>query len=117
VATSDSLSHTRGVFRDRSLYRIEFAGLRSYLRFGLDPSLLREVERIAIEFLSNRVRAAGEPFRLSFDPRALEADLRHLGFSEVEDCSGSVINNRYFANRADDFRVRGEAGHLLTAWV
>jgi methyltransferase (TIGR00027 family) len=68
------------------------------------------------EAMAERVAAAGEPFKSSFDPAALTQDLHELGFSGVEDFDASALNPRYFANRADGLKLRGRA-HVVKARV
>lgn len=85
--------------------------------FAVDRSALGFLERAALDELSRRVAAAGEPFQLFFDPQALENELRSMGFSEVERLNADEINARYFANRSDKLRVRGGLGQLLGAYI
>ena len=73
------------------------------------------VERMALETLAKRVEAAGEPFRTSFEPKALAEQLKQSGFISVEDMGSDEINARYFANRADGLRVMGNVGRLAGA--
>jgi methyltransferase (TIGR00027 family) len=69
------------------------------------------------EWLARRVARAGEPFRLFFDPAELARLLHSLGFRTLEDLAPQEINARYFCDRADGFKVAGDRGHLITAWV
>jgi methyltransferase (TIGR00027 family) len=71
--------------------------------------------RLALDALSSRVGAFGEPFRSFFAPGELRAELESMGFREFEDLGASEINARYFANRADGLRVSGELGRLMSA--
>ena len=72
------------------------------------------IERMALDALSRRVEAAGEPFRTFFDPKALGERLIGIGFRSVEDLGADEINARYFGGRADGLRV-GNVGRLLSA--
>ena len=74
-------------------------------------------EQVALDALASRVAAAGEPFRLFFDPAQLSAQVRRLGFRHLEDLDAAEINSRYFRGRADGLSIRGRAGHLLCARV
>jgi methyltransferase (TIGR00027 family) len=74
-------------------------------------------EQLALDALVSRVAAAGEPFQLFFDPAALAAQVRRLGFRHLEDLDVAEINSRYFRGRADGLSIRGRAGHLLCARV
>ena len=49
--------------------------------YAVAPETLSPIGRIAFERLSERVAAAGEPFRLFFTPENLEAEIRRAGFS------------------------------------
>lgn len=85
--------------------------------FAVDPALLNAGQREALDALSKRVAAAGEPFQLFFDPAKLKDDLRNIGFHHTELLQGPQINERYFNNRSDGLLVRGGIGHLMSAWV
>ena len=76
---------------------------------SLEPSA-----RAAIEALAARVAAAGEPFRGAFEPEALAAAMRGMGFREIRDLDANALNAAFFAGRADRLRVGG-TGHVLTA--
>jgi methyltransferase (TIGR00027 family) len=84
-----------------------------------DYSVAREslnvLQRIALDRLMRRVEAAGEPFRLFFDPAALASELRGFGFTLLDDLGVDEINERYFANRTDGLRVGGGLGRLISA--
>jgi len=73
------------------------------------------VGRLALAAISNRVAAAGEPFRTFFEPRALVERMKALGFRRVEDLGSEEINARYFRDRADGLRVGGSLGRLMSA--
>ncbi len=85
--------------------------------FAIDPALLNAGQRQALDALSKRVAAAGEPFQLFFDPAKLQHELKTLGFHRTEFLQSTQINARYFQDRADGLCVRGGLGHLMSAWV
>ncbi|MFZ0818017.1 MAG: class I SAM-dependent methyltransferase [Candidatus Sulfotelmatobacter sp.] len=85
--------------------------------FALDPALLNAGQRQALDALSKRVAAAGEPFQLFFDPKKLQRKLKEMGFHRTEFLQGEQINARYFKDRKDGLLVRGGLGHLMGAWV
>jgi methyltransferase (TIGR00027 family) len=78
--------------------------------YGVARSALTPSEQIALDSLARRVAAAGEPFRLFFEPHDLAIRLREVGFRHVEDLGSPEINARYFADRADGLRLRGPSG-------
>jgi methyltransferase (TIGR00027 family) len=82
--------------------------------YGVPPASLGPLQRAAFEALAARVAAAGEPFRSFFEPQALVAAVRGLGFREVRDVPPDELNASFFAGRADGLRV-GSAGHILMA--
>jgi methyltransferase (TIGR00027 family) len=84
--------------------------------YGLDRSAMTILQRAVFAGLEARVRRVGEPFRSAFVPAALVADLRAIGFNEVEDLDPEAINARYFAGRGDGLRV-GTIGHMVVARV
>jgi methyltransferase (TIGR00027 family) len=83
--------------------------------YGLPPSSLNWREQLGLKILSHKVARLGESFRLRLDPHELTGILRDLAFSEVNDLGQAEINHRYFQNRTDGLRIRGNAGHLLRA--
>jgi O-methyltransferase involved in polyketide biosynthesis len=85
--------------------------------YGVPPSTLRFVERMAFKALAARVAAAGEPFQLYFEPAELREKLLRAGFSEIEDLGVRELNERYFAGRTDGFWLRSSVGRLLCARV
>jgi methyltransferase (TIGR00027 family) len=85
--------------------------------YAVPRSSLNWIGRVALDALSHRVAAAGEPFRTFFDPAALAERLQRIGFSHVADLDAGEINARYFKDRADQLRVTGSVGHLMSAEV
>jgi methyltransferase (TIGR00027 family) len=85
--------------------------------YALPRSSLNWLGRLALDAMMLRVAAAGEPFRTFFDPAALAARLRGIGFSSVEDMDTDELNKRYFKDRADNLRVAGRLGRLMSAEV
>ncbi len=71
--------------------------------------------RLALDFMSRRVAAAGEPFRTHFDPANLAERLSGMGFHSIEDLGADQINARYFKDRTDRLRVVGRLGRLMSA--
>jgi methyltransferase (TIGR00027 family) len=82
--------------------------------YSVTPETLTPQRRAAFDALSERVRAAGEPFQSFFDPAELTAELRRVGFQFAEDFSPDALNTRYLANRSDGLRV-GHLGHVMWA--
>src|SRR5271170_5092175 len=81
--------------------------------YGVPRASLNWMGRLALDALSRRVAAAGEPFRTFFDPRELADRMQRIGFRSVEDMGSDEINARYFKNRADGLRVGGKIGRLM----
>jgi hypothetical protein len=75
------------------------------------------MERLALDALSYRVAAAGEPFRTFFEPSALAERLQGIGFRRVKDLDASEINAHYFEDRTDKLRLSSNVGHLMSAEV
>jgi methyltransferase (TIGR00027 family) len=71
--------------------------------------------RLAFDRIASRVAAAGEPFRLFFDPQSLAQQLKSLGFHSLEDLDTGEINARYFKDRQDKLRIDGRLGRLVSA--
>jgi methyltransferase (TIGR00027 family) len=85
--------------------------------YGVAPSSLPFLDRMAIRTLSRRVARAGEPFRLFFAPAELDEFLKEHGFRRIEQLSSKEINERYFRQRADGLAVVGSAGRIVSAWT
>jgi hypothetical protein len=74
------------------------------------------MQRLIFNLMAARVKAAGEPWLTFFHPSALAQELSGMGFRHLEDMSGDLLNQRYFANRADGLRV-GTLYHLMKALI
>ncbi|MGB2605872.1 MAG: class I SAM-dependent methyltransferase [Candidatus Sulfotelmatobacter sp.] len=85
--------------------------------FIIHRDLLTLRQKLALYAVSRRVAAAGEPFRLFFDPGKLINELRRVGFTHIETLDGAEINRRYFRDRTDDLRVSDRLGQIMGAWV
>jgi methyltransferase (TIGR00027 family) len=85
--------------------------------YAVARSQLGLLERTALDALSKRVAQAGEPFQLFFDPKELAMELAAAGFHAVDDLGSAEINSRYFADRRDGLKVRGNLGRLIAATV
>lgn len=85
--------------------------------YGLSPSALGFLERLALQALSRRVARAGEPFRLFFTPAELDQFLKGLGFRHIEQLGSKEINALYFSNRGDGLHVSGSVGRITGAWT
>jgi methyltransferase (TIGR00027 family) len=85
--------------------------------YAIARTTLNFLERTALDRLSKRVARAGEPFQLFFEPDELAEALRELGFHRIEDLGAKEINARYFSNRGDNLKIRGNLGHLMSAAV
>jgi methyltransferase (TIGR00027 family) len=82
--------------------------------YGTARSHLAWTDRIVLAWISRLVASAGEPFRSLFEPEALVARLRHLGFAPIEDLGVEAINARYFAGRPDRLQIRSRVGRLIS---
>ena len=77
------------------------AGSGVVFDYSVARSSLKFAERLALDALSARVAAVGEPFQLFFEPQQLAERLRRAGFRQIEDLGPDEINARYFSRRAD----------------
>ena len=94
------------------------AGSAMSFDYAVAPETLSPIGRIAFDRLSERVAAAGEPFRLFFTPEDLEAEIRGAGFKRIEQVDSAQLNDLYFNNRADGLKLSPLGlGMLVTAWV
>jgi methyltransferase (TIGR00027 family) len=95
------------------------AGSTIVFDYAIPPDRLQPHHRARFDELAGRVASLGEPWRTFFDPADLEASLRGLGFSEVEDVDADALNARYFQSRADGLIIEGvgRMAHLARARV
>jgi methyltransferase (TIGR00027 family) len=94
------------------------AGTGVCFDYGVSPSTLGPLQLMAFNALARRVAAAGEPFRLFFTSGELERELRDAGFHHIRLHSANELNDLYFANRRDGFRLHSPGlGMLATAWI
>ena len=79
-----------------------------------DYAVARRRRSFLPRLLMRRVAAAGEPWKTLFDPAALAAELRTLGFAQTEDLGPDELNVRFFSGRRDKLRV-GRLAHVISA--
>jgi methyltransferase (TIGR00027 family) len=72
--------------------------------------------RLFLRMILLGVAVMGEPMKAFFDSKTLAAELKTLGFAQVDDLSPDDINARYFRNRADGLQT-GRLGHFMAARV
>jgi methyltransferase (TIGR00027 family) len=82
--------------------------------YAVPPAGLSPVRRLVVHALLKRVAAAGEPWKTFFEPRALAAELRALGLTELEDLGPEELNARFFGERSDGLRT-GALGRVICA--
>jgi methyltransferase (TIGR00027 family) len=82
--------------------------------YAVPPAGLGPVRRLVVQALLRRVAAAGEPWKTFFEPRALAAELRALGLTEIEDLGSEELNVRFFGDRSDGLRT-GALGRVMCA--
>jgi methyltransferase (TIGR00027 family) len=82
--------------------------------YARPPPVLGDSERAAHDVLARRVAAIGEPWITYFDPPSLASELRHIGFTHVEDMGPEEAHARYFANRSDGLHL-GRVAHVMKA--
>jgi methyltransferase (TIGR00027 family) len=104
-AIRDTLGYVAGVTR---------AGGGVVFDYSVAPHLLSPAQRAVRAALEQAVGAAGEPWRSTFEPDALVAELRAIGFAVAEDVAPDEINARYLAARSDGLKVGGMS-HLMWA--
>jgi methyltransferase (TIGR00027 family) len=67
--------------------------------------LLEGGDRIGRQFSENGARASGTPFISFFTPAEIVALAREAGFADARHVSAAMLNERYFAGRADGLRT------------
>jgi methyltransferase (TIGR00027 family) len=84
--------------------------------YAVPASTLNWTGRLIFHQMAKRVAALGEPWKTFFEPPALLADLRRLGFHAAADFAGEELNRRYFTGRKDKLKIGG-MGHMAMASV
>jgi methyltransferase (TIGR00027 family) len=82
--------------------------------YGEPPDRHPPHRRARVAAMSARVAAAGEPWITHFDPGELQARLRGLGFTELEDLGPTELAARFFGAGADA-APRGAGPHVIRA--
>lgn len=84
--------------------------------YVIPPSSQSLIRRLVFNLLAYRLAFAGEPWKSFFEPGSLIANLKTIGFTQIEDNGPKEINSRFFSNRADKIMVGG-FGHLMKAKI
>lgn len=94
------------------------AGTGISFDYAFAPETLSLKRRQIFKALSERVAAAGEPFKLFFTAEKIELELRRAGFKDMEQRDSGHLNELYFRDRSDGLRLSDtRLGMLVTAWV
>jgi O-methyltransferase involved in polyketide biosynthesis len=79
--------------------------------YAIPPDRLMPRQRARFDEIAGRVAAAGEPWRTFFEPSQIEARLRAMGFSEIEDVDADVSTAGISHPAPTDF-----ASRVLPEW-
>ncbi|MFG2142181.1 class I SAM-dependent methyltransferase [Streptomyces sp. NPDC048650] len=74
------------------------------MTFMLPTELIDAADRPALEATRPQAQAAGTPFISFYTPQEMLALARDAGFKDTRHVSGSVLAERYFADRTDGLR-------------
>jgi methyltransferase (TIGR00027 family) len=74
------------------------------MTFLLPTELLDHADRPGFDAAQNGARAAGTPFVTFYTPEEVLALARAVGFKHAQYVSGTLLAERYFANRTDGLR-------------
>jgi O-methyltransferase involved in polyketide biosynthesis len=83
--------------------------------YAQSPEKMSAERRAALEARAARVAGIGEPWLTFFEPDEIDAELRGLGFTEIEDLGPAQLAARFF-NRPD-VPSNTPGGHVLRAAV
>jgi len=111
-------------YRTREAVRATVGLLGSFARgsevvfdYSLPREALGEREQMMLDSMADRVRLAGEPFKLFLMPEELAAELAAVGLRVVEDLDGPAMSRRLFEGRTDGLGLRGKGGRVCRAVV
>ncbi|UKY54676.1 class I SAM-dependent methyltransferase [Streptomyces inhibens] len=74
------------------------------MTFMLPTELIDDADRPALEATKPQAQAAGTPFISFYAPQEMLALARDAGFKDAQHVSGTVLAERYFADRTDGLR-------------
>jgi methyltransferase (TIGR00027 family) len=74
------------------------------MTFMLPPELLGDADRSGLEMAERGARASGTPFISFYTPAEMLALAGEAGFEDAEHVPGTLLAERYFADRADGLR-------------
>jgi methyltransferase (TIGR00027 family) len=72
--------------------------------------------RMHLRLLMGLLKVIGEPWRSFFEPKALCAKLKTMGFARADDLTPDAINAQYLQGRSDQLKVGG-LGHVMIAKI
>jgi methyltransferase (TIGR00027 family) len=98
----------------KSIANLSAPGSEIVFDYALAPDQLDPANLASFQARAGRVAAAGEPWKSTFEPEQLAAELNLAGFTVVDDLGSDGLNARFFNNRTDELRVAGLA-HLI--WI
>jgi methyltransferase (TIGR00027 family) len=83
--------------------------------YAMSPAWMSGERRAALEARAARVAGIGEPWKTFFTPSQIDADLRSLGFTQLEDLGPAELAARYFGR--PDVPPDTPGGHVIHAAV
>ena len=107
--SEDAIFETLGFIAGRP------AGSEVVFSYSDRPDAMPAAQARAYRARAARVAALGEAWRTQFEPAALHARLRRLGFGEIEDLGPAEVAILYFGAPAGTPQRKG--GHLIRARV
>jgi len=91
-------------------------GTEIVFQYALPESLLDDETRHLVASVKRTASSTGEPWLTEFEPTALAAQLKKLGYAHVWDLEPVEADARYFAGRTDGLRTPPHS-HLMKARV
>jgi methyltransferase (TIGR00027 family) len=91
------------------------AGSTVAMTFQLPAELVDERDRPGRQIAVDGAERSGTPFISFFTPAEMLALAREAGFTDVRHVSGTTLNERYFAGRADGLRMSTGEDFLVAA--
>jgi methyltransferase (TIGR00027 family) len=91
------------------------AGSTVAMTFQLPAELVDERDRPGRQIAVDGAARSGTPFISFFTPAQMLALAREAGFTDVRHVSGTTLNGRYFAGRADGLRMSTGEDFLVAA--
>ncbi|MFM7385434.1 MAG: class I SAM-dependent methyltransferase, partial [Betaproteobacteria bacterium] len=106
------------VFQTLAVIAQQFsAGSEIVFDYSLPYTELTVTQRVTRDHLAKQVEQVNEPWISHFSTEELTAEMRKIGFKTLSPLLPTELNQRYFNERSDGFRLAGSSRFMLAATI